>query len=66
MSQTDHDLTHLISLLEAALAEARRLRLVDVADALEDAAGRARGAMARDGRPDEGLAPEDLTTGNDK
>ena len=62
------DFTHLLSLLEAASAEAERLgpAAADIARRLETATSAARSVMGQAGARDEGLRPEDLTTGNDK
>jgi hypothetical protein len=58
---------HLVALVEAALAEARRSGQTAsaVATSLEQALLAARG-LAAPGAPDEGVRPENLTTDNDK
>ena len=68
MPAAHHDVVHLISLVEAAKAQAAKLG----ADAgttgalLEQALLAARELEARGGRADEGLRPEELNTANDE
>ncbi|MBV9078254.1 MAG: hypothetical protein JO048_12310 [Methylobacteriaceae bacterium] len=63
-----HDLAHLVALIEAAKSAADRLG--PAAGASADHLGRAldaaRSAAGREGRPDEGIRPESLTTDNDR
>ena len=68
MSAEPHDVAHLVALIEATKAEAARLGpgLGGVPGHLEQALIEARGLLARHCRADEGLRPEDLTTGNDR
>lgn len=68
MQTSPHDLAHLSALIEAALAEAKRLGTdaANVAAMLGDALTQARNIAGRGGHPDEGLAPAQLTTENDR
>lgn len=68
MATADHDLSHLLALVEAARAEAGRLGAAagSVPETLARAADEVRARLAEGGRPDEGIRPEDLTTDNDK
>ena len=68
MSASEHDLQHLVALIEAARAQAGRAGAVaaQVAASLDQAARSTRALLAGGGQPEEGLRPEDLTTENDK
>lgn len=62
-----HDLVHLVSLIEAAKAQAVKLGAAgSVVDHLDQALSVAQALDAEGGRANEGLRPEDLTTDNDK
>lgn len=61
-----HDVAHLIGLIQAAAAEARRLDLSgSVGRGLDDALTAARALLGRAGHPDQGVRLQDLTTAND-
>ena len=68
MPASHSDLTHLISLVEAAKAQADRLGhdAGTTAGLLEQALVAARAISAHGGTPDEGLRLDELTTDNDK
>ena len=68
MTISPTDLAHLISLIEAAKAEAVQLGAAGrtVTDKLDEALGSTRAILAQGGQPNEGIAPDELTTANDK
>ena len=68
MPISHHDLTHLISLIEAAKAHAVGLGPDEgtVSGLLDQALLAVRALDAHGGTPDEGLRPDELTTDNDK
>jgi hypothetical protein len=68
MQASSHDIAHLSALIEAALAEAKRLgsSAANVADTLTEALREARKVAAHGSHPDEGIAPAQLTTENDR
>jgi hypothetical protein len=68
MTSSQHDLSHLIALVEAAKAHAARLgpEVGPVSRLLDEAIVRVRELQANGGKADEGLRPQDLTTENDE
>ena len=68
MADAQHDLAHLLSLIEAANAQAAKLGDSgrSVSGLLDRALLGARALDTRSGSAKEGLRPEDLTTDNDK
>jgi hypothetical protein len=67
MSASQHDLTHLAALVEAANAHAVRLgpEVGPVCRLLDEALATLREVQANGGRADEGLRPQDLSSDND-
>lgn len=68
MTSSDRDFQHLVALIKAARAEAERLGsgAEPVIGALDEAERSAQALLADDGRPDEGVRPNNLTTENDE
>jgi hypothetical protein len=68
MNISAHDIAHLTALIEAAQAEAERLRpdTANIVQLLGEALLQARNIAGHGGRPDEGLRPDQLTTENDR
>ncbi len=68
MQSSPHDIAHLSALIESARSEARRLGAgaANIAALLDEALAQARNIAGHDGHPDEGIAPDQLTTENDK
>ncbi len=68
MSVSQHDLNHLVALINAAKDHAQRLgpEVEPVRRLLDEALLVVRDVQAHGGKADEGLRPQDLTTGNDE
>jgi hypothetical protein len=68
MPASEHDLVHLVALIESAKAHADATgpEAQGIGRMLDEALQATRTLQARGGVADEGIRPEDLTTGNDK